>query len=116
PTEVCGCLVVWVRIGGERDIVSDDALRQTERLASMVIGEQRRHHELRRQAVTDPLTGVGNRAALDSRPRRPAPPTGTSGATPCSGSCPNGSPPPSARTTWSHGSAATSSRSSSLTA
>jgi diguanylate cyclase (GGDEF)-like protein len=66
-TEVIGCLVVWVRIGGERDIVSDDALRQTERLASMVIGEQRRHHELRRQAVTDPLTGVGNRAALDGR-------------------------------------------------
>jgi diguanylate cyclase (GGDEF)-like protein len=63
-TEVIGCLVVWVRIGGERDIVSDDALRQAERLASLVIGEQRRHHALARKAVTDPLCGVGNRAAL----------------------------------------------------
>ena len=65
--EVIGCLVVWVRTGGERNIVDDDALRQTERLASMVIGEQRRHHALRRAAVTDPLTGVGNRAALHRR-------------------------------------------------
>ncbi|HMG43569.1 MAG TPA: sensor domain-containing diguanylate cyclase [Acidimicrobiales bacterium] len=64
---VVGCLVVWVRTSGERNIVDDDALRQAERLASMVIGEQRRHHALDRAAVTDPLTGVGNRAALHRR-------------------------------------------------
>jgi diguanylate cyclase (GGDEF)-like protein len=65
--EVIGCLLVWARIAGKRDIVSDDALRQTERLASMVIGEQRRHEALRHDAMTDPLTNVGNRAVLQRR-------------------------------------------------
>jgi diguanylate cyclase (GGDEF)-like protein len=66
-SEVIGCLTVWVRLAGERTIVGDELLRQTERLASMVIGEQRRHHALDRAAITDPLTGIGNRAALRRR-------------------------------------------------
>jgi diguanylate cyclase (GGDEF)-like protein len=32
-----------------------------------VLGEQRRHHTLRREAVTDPLTRAGNRSALRQR-------------------------------------------------
>jgi diguanylate cyclase (GGDEF)-like protein len=65
--EVIGCVAVWVRVDVELNIGTDQALRQTLRLASLVIGEQRRHHALRREAVTDPLTGVGNRSALRRR-------------------------------------------------
>jgi diguanylate cyclase (GGDEF)-like protein len=59
--------VVWVQIDMELNISTDDGLRQTRRLASLVIGEERRRHALRRQAVTDPLTGLGNRSALRRR-------------------------------------------------
>jgi diguanylate cyclase (GGDEF)-like protein len=65
--EVMGCVVVWVRIPVESNIASDQALLQTGRLATLVIGEQRRHHVLQQAAVTDPLTGVGNRSALRRR-------------------------------------------------
>jgi hypothetical protein len=66
-----GCVVVWVHIDIEFNIGIDDALRQTQPLASLVIGEERRHLALRQQAVTDPLTGLGNRSALrrQSTPR-----------------------------------------------
>ena len=62
-----GCVVIWVQIDIEFNIGIDDALRQTQRLASLVIGEERRHRALRLQAVTDPLTGLGNRSALERR-------------------------------------------------
>jgi diguanylate cyclase (GGDEF)-like protein len=65
--EVIGCVAVWVRVDVDLNIGTDQALRQTLRLASLVIGEQRRHHALQREAVTDPLTGVGNRSALRRR-------------------------------------------------
>ncbi|MGH9213508.1 MAG: diguanylate cyclase [Acidimicrobiales bacterium] len=65
--DVIGCVVVWVRLAVESNIATDQALLHTVRLASLVIGEQRRHHVLRREAVTDPLTGVGNRSALRRR-------------------------------------------------
>jgi diguanylate cyclase (GGDEF)-like protein len=65
--EVIGCVAVWVRVDVELNITTDHALRQTLRLASLVVGEQRRHHALRREAVTDPLTGLGNRSALRRR-------------------------------------------------
>jgi diguanylate cyclase (GGDEF)-like protein len=65
--DVMGCVVVWVRIDIEFNIGIDDALRQTQRLASLVIGEERRHLALRQEAVTDPLTGLGNRSALRRR-------------------------------------------------
>lgn len=65
--DIIGALVVWVCLPGERNIIGDEALRPAERLASLVIGEQRRHHALRRAAATDPLTGIGNRAALHRR-------------------------------------------------
>jgi diguanylate cyclase (GGDEF)-like protein len=64
---VIGCVIVWVHITVERNIVHDEALRQTERLASLVIAEERRRDDLRRQAVTDPLTGLANRSALERR-------------------------------------------------
>ena len=65
--EVIGCVAVWVHVDVELNIGTDQALRQTLRLSSLVIGEQRRHHALQREAVTDPLTGVGNRSALRRR-------------------------------------------------
>ena len=65
--EVIGCVAVWVRIDAEPDIALDDSLRQTRRLATLVIGEERRRLALRRQAVTDPLTGLRNRSALRRR-------------------------------------------------
>jgi diguanylate cyclase (GGDEF)-like protein len=65
--EVIGCVAVWVRIEAAPDIALDDGLRQTRRLASLVIGEERRRLALRRQAVTDPLTGLPNRSALRRR-------------------------------------------------
>ncbi|HET6918722.1 MAG TPA: GGDEF domain-containing protein [Jiangellaceae bacterium] len=65
--DVMGCVVIWVQIDVQLNIGIDDALRQTQRLASLVIGEERRHLALRQQAVTDPLTGVSNRSALRRR-------------------------------------------------
>ena len=62
--DVLGCVVVWVRIAVELNIATEDGLRQAMRLATLVMGEQRRQHALQRAAVTDPLTGVGNRSAL----------------------------------------------------
>lgn len=66
-TEVIGCIVVWVRIDTDLNIAIDTTLGQTKRLAALVIGEQRHHDELRRQAGTDPLTGLGNRSVLRRR-------------------------------------------------
>ncbi|HEY8524910.1 MAG TPA: sensor domain-containing diguanylate cyclase [Acidimicrobiales bacterium] len=67
--ETMGCIVVWLYIDVDagQDISSNYGLRQTARLANLVIGEQRRKHALRREALTDPLTGAGNRAALRRR-------------------------------------------------
>jgi diguanylate cyclase (GGDEF)-like protein len=65
--EVIGCVVIWVQIDVEFNIAFDDGLRQVKRLASLVIGEERRRHTLRRLAVTDPLTGLANRSALRRR-------------------------------------------------
>lgn len=65
--EVLGCVVVWVRIDVEFNIGITNGLRKTARLARLVIGEQRTHHALRREALTDPLTGLGNRSALRRR-------------------------------------------------
>ena len=65
--QVMGCIVIWVQIDVEFNIAIDDGLRQTKRLASLVIGEERRRHTLRRLAVTDPLTGLANRSALRRR-------------------------------------------------
>ncbi|HEY8545318.1 MAG TPA: GGDEF domain-containing protein [Acidimicrobiales bacterium] len=65
--EVTGCVVVWVLIEVELNIGTDHGLRQARRLAGLVIGEQRRHHALEREALTDPLTRVANRSALRRR-------------------------------------------------
>jgi diguanylate cyclase (GGDEF)-like protein len=65
--EVIGCLAVWVRIDIEPVVVLDESLRQLQRLASLVVGEERRRLALGRQAVTDPLTGLQNRSALRRR-------------------------------------------------
>lgn len=68
PTgELIGCVVVWVRLQGERNIAADEALRHTERFASLVIAEDRRRQRLERQALTDPLTGLANRSAFERR-------------------------------------------------
>jgi diguanylate cyclase (GGDEF)-like protein len=66
-TDVIGCVAIWVQIGTELNIALDQTLRQTRRLSALVIGEERHRNELRRQAVTDPLTGLKNRAALRRR-------------------------------------------------
>ncbi|HEX2564200.1 MAG TPA: GGDEF domain-containing protein, partial [Acidimicrobiales bacterium] len=65
--EVIGCLVVWVRITAEPNITNETGVRQAERLAGLVIGEQRRLDALRHEALTDPLTRVANRSALQAR-------------------------------------------------
>jgi diguanylate cyclase (GGDEF)-like protein len=67
--EVLGCIVLWllIEIDVGQDISSNHGVRQTARLAMLVIGEQRRHHALRLEALTDPLTGVANRSALRRR-------------------------------------------------
>jgi diguanylate cyclase (GGDEF)-like protein len=65
--EVIGCLVVWVRIAAEPNITNETGVRQAERLAGLVIGEQRRRDALRHEALTDPLTRVANRSALRVR-------------------------------------------------
>lgn len=65
--DVLGALVVWVRFSGEYNISADELMRQVERVAAMVLSEQRRTHALRQEVLTDPLTGVGNRTALRGR-------------------------------------------------
>jgi diguanylate cyclase (GGDEF)-like protein len=65
--EVVGCLVVWVRIAAEPNITNETGVRQAERLAALVIGEQSRRDALRHEALTDPLTRVANRSALRAR-------------------------------------------------
>jgi branched-chain amino acid transport system ATP-binding protein len=62
--EMIGCLVVWVGEGVERTSETEELLRQTRRLASFAVREERRRSALRREAATDPLTGLGNRTAL----------------------------------------------------
>lgn len=65
--DLLGCIVVWVAITVERNIAADDSLSHPERLASLVIAEDRRRRALQRQAETDPLTGLANRSALERR-------------------------------------------------
>lgn len=65
--EVIGCMVVWVRIAVEYNVGTHQGLGKAALLARLVIGEQRTRHALRREAVTDPLTGVSNRSALGHR-------------------------------------------------
>ena len=62
-----GCVVVWVRVPAELNLGTEHGLGQTMRLATLVLGERRRQGTLRREAVTDPLTRLGNRAALRQR-------------------------------------------------
>jgi diguanylate cyclase (GGDEF)-like protein len=62
-----GCVVVWVSTMLEHSVGTEHSLRQATRLASLVLSEQRRHRSLRREALTDPLTGAGNRSALRQR-------------------------------------------------
>ncbi|HEY7070733.1 MAG TPA: GGDEF domain-containing protein [Acidimicrobiales bacterium] len=62
-----GCVMVWVSSRIEHGVGTEHSLQQAIRLASLVLGEQRRHHTLRREAVTDPLTRAGNRSALRQR-------------------------------------------------
>ena len=62
-----GCVMVWVSSHIEHGVGTEHSLQQAIRLASLVLGEQRRHHTLRREAVTDPLTRAGNRSALRQR-------------------------------------------------
>jgi diguanylate cyclase (GGDEF)-like protein len=67
--EVMGCIVVWllVALDDGQDISTNAGIHQASRLANLVLGEQRRHHALRQEALTDPLTGAGNRSALRRR-------------------------------------------------
>jgi diguanylate cyclase (GGDEF)-like protein len=65
--EVVGCVVVWALLDVELNVGTEDGLRHAARLAMLVVGEQRRQAALRRQALTDPLTGLGNREALRRR-------------------------------------------------
>lgn len=65
--EAMGCLLVWSRLALEPNIGTEEGLRQSSRLATLVLGEQRRHAVLRREAMTDPLTGLGNRTAFRRR-------------------------------------------------
>lgn len=65
--DVIGCTVVWLKMRLEPNIATDEVLRHTERLASLVIGEERRRQDLRRQATTDPLTRLANRSAFEMR-------------------------------------------------
>ncbi|HEX8803254.1 MAG TPA: GGDEF domain-containing protein, partial [Acidimicrobiales bacterium] len=74
--DLIGCVVVWVRLDVELNVATEEGIKQAARLATLVIGEQRRHQALRTAAMTDPLTGLGNRAAL----RRRLDATGPAGA------------------------------------
>jgi diguanylate cyclase (GGDEF)-like protein len=65
--QVMGCVIVWITVPAEYNLGTEQGLRQTMRLASLVLGEHRRQRSLRREAATDPLTGVGNRSALRQR-------------------------------------------------
>jgi diguanylate cyclase (GGDEF)-like protein len=65
--DVVGCLLVLARIDVAFDLAADGSLRQAIRIASLAISEERRRSFLRRQAATDPLTGLANRSALRRR-------------------------------------------------
>ena len=65
--QVIGCLAVWVRLTIEPAIGIEEPLRNSRRLASLVISEERRRDSLHRLAETDPLTGLANRSALSRR-------------------------------------------------
>jgi len=60
-------VIVWVSVPAEHNLGTEQGLGQAMRLAGLVLGERRRQGSLRREAVTDPLTRVGNRAALRQR-------------------------------------------------
>jgi branched-chain amino acid transport system ATP-binding protein len=62
--EVIGCLVVWLGATVERTPATEELFRQARRLAGFAVREERRRSALRREASTDPLTGLDNRAAL----------------------------------------------------
>ena len=65
--QVIGCLAVWVRLTIEPAIGIEEPLRNSRRLAGLVISEERRRDALHRLAETDPLTGLANRSALSRR-------------------------------------------------
>lgn len=65
--DVIGCLLVLARVAVAFDLAADGNLRQAIRIASLAIAEERRRSVLRRQAATDPLTGLANRSALRRR-------------------------------------------------
>ncbi|HKY67171.1 MAG TPA: GGDEF domain-containing protein [Acidimicrobiales bacterium] len=65
--QVIGCLAVWVRLTIEPAIGIEEPLRNSRRLAGLVISEERRRDSLHRLAETDPLTGLANRSALSRR-------------------------------------------------
>jgi diguanylate cyclase (GGDEF)-like protein len=65
--QVIGCLAVWVRLTIEPAIGLEEPLRNSRRLAGLVIAEERRRDALHRLAETDPLTGLANRSALTRR-------------------------------------------------
>lgn len=65
--DVMGCVVVWVTVPAELSLGAEQGIGQSLRLAALVLGERRRQRTLRREALTDPLTGVGNRSALRHR-------------------------------------------------
>ncbi len=66
--QVIGCLAVWVRLTIELPAIGiEEPLRNSRRLAGLVISEERRRDALHRLAETDPLTGVANRGALTRR-------------------------------------------------
>src|SRR5690606_25581698 len=46
--DVLGCVVVWARLAVELNIATEQGLRQAMRLATLVLGEQRRQHALQR--------------------------------------------------------------------
>ena len=65
--QVIGCLAIWVRLTIEPAIGLEEPLRNSRRLAGLVIAEERRRDALHRLAETDPLTGLANRGALTRR-------------------------------------------------
>jgi branched-chain amino acid transport system ATP-binding protein len=62
--EVLGCLAIWVSDAVECTDATHRLLRPARRLANLAVRQERRHQALHREAVTDPLTGLGNRTAL----------------------------------------------------
>ncbi len=70
--QVIGCLAVWVRLTIDQPAIGiEEPLRNSRRLAGLVISEERRRDALHRLAETDPLTGLANRSALTRRLEQP---------------------------------------------